>query len=290
MKTPSDQELCLGHMNDKDLRDRLIGLGDRSMRKTYYPELRRRLGEVERSKETLQTLMDAMPSMLACVDLDLRLTLVNSQFAQTVDMSPSDLIGKRIENIIPWLPRIKYIVDEIQRGHEPRSYRKMPRSGAERCDWYDVVAFPLGQSEVALRIDNVTSRVRMENMLVQTEKMLSVGALAAGMAHEVNNPLAGILLSVQSILRRCEIDFEPNKTVSLRVGADLVAMNAYMEERGILGMLHSILEAGLRASRITKNLLDFSRRSEMDKDNAFLSDVVDKALELAMSEFDLKKI
>ena len=44
-----------------------------------------------------------------------------------------------------------------------------------------------------IRLDDVTEQVRLEEMMIQSEKMLSVGGLAAGMAHEINNPLAGIL-------------------------------------------------------------------------------------------------
>ena len=44
-----------------------------------------------------------------------------------------------------------------------------------------------------IRIDDVTKRVHIEEMMIQSEKMLSIGGLAAGMAHEINNPLAGIM-------------------------------------------------------------------------------------------------
>jgi nitrogen-specific signal transduction histidine kinase len=71
----------------------------------------------------------------------------------------------------------------------------------------DVMVYPLmadGASGAVIRMDDVTARVRIESMMVQTEKMLSVGGLAAGMAHEINNPLGAILQGSQNILRRID--------------------------------------------------------------------------------------
>lgn len=51
-------------------------------------------------------------------------------------------------------------------------------------------------------VQDITERKHMQDLLVQTEKMMSVGGLAAGMAHELNNPLGGILHGIQNIQRR----------------------------------------------------------------------------------------
>ncbi|MGA3683912.1 PAS domain-containing sensor histidine kinase, partial [Pseudomonas graminis] len=57
-----------------------------------------------------------------------------------------------------------------------------------------------------IRIDDITQRLSLEEMVVQSEKMLSVGGLAAGMAHEINNPLCAIMHNVQNIRRRLSPD------------------------------------------------------------------------------------
>jgi signal transduction histidine kinase len=266
-----------------------MGLGDRSMRKSYYPELRQRLAEIEHAGEFLHSLVDAMPSMLACVDRELRLTLVNVLFAGVTGVDPDAVKGRLFSEVLPWLPEIPAALEGVLRDKEPRVLRKMPGAGPDSPGWYDATIFPLGRDEAAVRIDDVTARVRMEEMLVQTEKTLSVGALAAGMAHEINNPLAGILQGVQSVLRRFEPDLEANKAAARRVGADLAAVNAYLDERGIPAMLLGVKEAGVRASRIVSSILEFSRRSDASRALVPLTTLVDKALELAVNEFDLQK-
>ena len=67
-----------------------------------------------------------------------------------------------------------------------------------------MLAYPLPsgqQARLVIRIDDVSQRQRMEEVMVQTEKMMTVGGLAAGMAHEINNPLGAILQNLQNTRR-----------------------------------------------------------------------------------------
>ena len=140
-----------------------------------------------------------------------------------------------------------------------------------------------------IRVDDVTARVRIESMMVQTEKMLSVGGLAAGMAHEINNPLGAILQGSQNILRRIGPDLPQNRSVADALGVDLNQLNRYLQERGILRFLEGIREAGSRATKIVADMLSFSRRSESRFTLVDIEDMLETVLRLAASDYDLKK-
>jgi signal transduction histidine kinase len=125
--------------------------------------------------------------------------------------------------------------------------------------------------------------------MIQTEKMMSVGGLAAGMAHEINNPLGSILGGVQNCLRRLSPELERNRAEARRQGLDIDALHAYLDSRGVLGFLEGIRDSGVRASEIVRNMLDFSRSSGSSRSPSNLNELLDKAVALASSDYDLKK-
>jgi signal transduction histidine kinase len=118
---------------------------------------------------------------------------------------------------------------------------------------------------------------------------MSVGGLAAGMAHEINNPLGGILQSLQNIQRRLSDDLPQNHATAEACGTRLAAVRSYLERRRVLRFLDGIRVSGERASHIVQNMLSFSRRSEAHKQPVSLERLLDKSIELAAHDYDLRK-
>ena len=129
----------------------------------------------------------------------------------------------------------------------------------------------------------------MQELMVQTEKMMSVGGLAAGMAHEINNPLGIITQSAQNIERRVSSELPANRQVAAELGLDLDLLRDYFQRRQISQFLTSIRDASTRASRIVAIMLQFSRKSDTVRHPVRLNDLVDRTIELAASDYDLKK-
>jgi signal transduction histidine kinase len=156
----------------------------------------------------------------------------------------------------------------------------------------DVTIYPItaaGSDGAVIRLDDVTDRVRIEEMMVQSEKMMSVGGLAAGMAHEINNPLAGIMQNLQVIHSRIMHPTERNTTAAIEAGTTLDAIQAYMKSRDLIKMLDSTAEAGRRAAKIVDNMLSFSRKDESNFEPTNMAELIDRSIELASNDYNLTK-
>ncbi|MBN2802197.1 MAG: GHKL domain-containing protein [Deltaproteobacteria bacterium] len=127
-------------------------------------------------------------------------------------------------------------------------------------------------------------------MMVQSEKMLSVGGLAAGMAHEINNPLGGMMQTAEVLsIRLGDIHLPANITAAKEVGTTIESIKNFMEKRKILKMVNRIRESGYRASGIVDNMLSFARKAPSKKTAHHLFEIVEKCIELSNIDYDLKK-
>ncbi|MDG4553932.1 MAG: PAS domain S-box protein [Candidatus Competibacter sp.] len=248
--------------------------------------------EVARMRLYLRNIIDSMPSILIGVDPWGYITVLNQPAEEVSGLSWETAQGRFFGDVFPQLEnQFEQVRQAIHLGR-PIKTPRMTFDVHGELHYADVMVYPLmaeSASGAVIRMDDVTARVRIESMMVQTEKMLSVGGLAAGMAHEINNPLGVILQGSQNVLRRIDPDMPQNREAAASLGADLNQINRYLAERGILHFLEGIREAGSRAAKIVTDMLSFSRRSESRFSLVDLEDMLETVLRLAASDYDLKK-
>lgn len=146
-----------------------------------------------------------------------------------------------------------------------------------------------GWSAVGI-VRDITEQKKTHEMLIQSEKMLSVGGLAAGMAHEINNPLAGMVQSANVIRSRLrDIDMPANWKVAKELGISMEDITAFMEKRNIFRMIDAIHESGARAAEIVNSMLSFARKSDTTVSSIYPDKLMDEILELAATSYDFKK-
>jgi PAS domain S-box-containing protein len=245
-----------------------------------------------RLRNLLGSIVNCMPSVLVGVDRDLNVVQWNPAAERATGIATPDAIGKALLDAVPELAGQLPRVHDAMRTRETQTVRKAAHGKGDETRFRDVTIYPLVGGDlggVVILVDDVTERVRIEEMMVQSEKMASVGGLAAGAAHEINNPLAGILQNVQVVRDRLCEDMPKNRQVAEQCGIALEALRAYVEGREIPSMLESVLESGKRAAAIVANMLSFSRKSSADLTHHDLAELLDKTLELAGSDYDLKK-
>ncbi len=141
----------------------------------------------------------------------------------------------------------------------------------------------------AFMAHDISDRLQIQEIMLQSEKMLSVGGLAAGMAHEINNPLAGMLQNLQVMRNRLSNELAKNWRTAEACGTSLEVIVDYMERRGIFPMLESILTAGQRVGKIVDNMLSFRRQSTARFTLQDLSELLDRTVDLTINDYNLKK-
>jgi len=255
-------------------------------------ELQRMHIELRKTQRHIRNIIDSMPSVMIGVDSEGRVTLWNSAAEKAAGIAGDDIAGRLLTEVYPELGVQIGHIEKSLTDRQPVKAEKQVRYSQDEVCYEDIMIYPLitdGIEGAVIRVDDVTDRVRIEEMMIQTEKMMSVGGLAAGMAHEINNPLGVILQGVQNAFRRLSPDIEANFAIAETCGTDLDTLRLYLEKRGIFRYLHGIQNAGTRAARIVTNMLNFSRYSESDRLPADIHNLLDNTVELAANDYDLKK-
>lgn len=261
--------------------------------------VRERTKELHESREHFRTAIEESPLGMVLMRSDGSIGLINREFVRVLGYTMDD-----ISHVDQWWERaypdpeyraqaMKAWDERLRLGAnggsaalgQPQDWRVRCKDGSDRD--IEFRAARIGDDLLVTFID-VTERNRTSQVLVQTEKMLSVGGLAAGMAHEINNPLGGILQAVQNITRRFSPDLEVNRKAADAVGCSMESLQEYVKHRRIDGMLQGIRESGERAAHIVANMLSFSRKSEKHHKPHDLNTIVERAVTLAESDYDLK--
>lgn len=249
--------------------------------------------QIELHKKALIDILDTLPSIIVRVDCGGRIDLVNRRFEQFSGVSAGNSMGMPIASLIPQFSDQLQLVHQVIGNNAPIEFEKIPCRNGGQLSYYSMDIYPLnteGAGMAVIRIDDITEHVRIEDIMAHTEKMTMVGSLAAGMAHEINNPLGAIMQNAQNIERRVSPDIAANLRAADEIGVSLDLVRAYLEKRGIFDFISHIRMAGVRASDIINNMLHFSRRSEPQIEAVNLSGMFDRTLELAASDYDMKKV
>ncbi|MCD4674815.1 MAG: PAS domain S-box protein, partial [Desulfobacula sp.] len=247
--------------------------------------------ELMDTKNYIDDIINSMPSVLVGVDKECRVTQCNMQAEKKTNIKTKNAKGKKLIDIFPHMAtqtdRIRKAIKTCEIQFDPK--QSLQRDG--ETIYEDVTIYPLVAGSVkgaVIRIDDVTDKVGMEEMIIQSEKMLSVGGLAAGMAHEINNPLAGIMQNTDLILRRIRNDMPANDRVAEEAGTTMEAIRSFMTKRKMVQHLEMVHYAGAQAAKIVQNMLSFSRQDKSGKSEQNLAELFNQTVDLAASDYDLK--
>lgn len=208
-----------------------------------YKDQQERASELKLLKEFNESIIESINVGLLAVDLDGRVTRLNSALEHILDLRRDAAVGRRVEDLFSeeFADTLKQVLGKDGwRLREIRNiYKLHTATRGNRALVLNIAIAPLqdgqGQTGALVVLEDVTERITLEQQLQQREKLSSIGLLAAGVAHEVNTPLTGVSSYTQMLLGM---------------------LNENDPKHALLQKVRSQAE---RATNIVNNLLNFSR-------------------------------
>ncbi len=261
-----------------ELREIKKGLEDKVLERTENLKQSNRLlqkanrlleGEIEQHKETssrlfssqnyMKSILTSMPSMLICLNEKYDITHWNHTAEKVTGISSEQALGRNLWEAYPSITIAQDQVNTVLGSEKPKEIKHSQRGKY----YFDISIYPLTDNDgVVIIIEDITQRSLAEKMLIQRDKMTSVGELASTMAHDINIPLQAMLSNVKALLRQEKNVNTPNENQTL---------------------LESSIQFGEQASSIIENLLSFSQSRTSEKKEESIIDILEHCIELGSS-------
>ncbi|MGH9678688.1 MAG: histidine kinase dimerization/phospho-acceptor domain-containing protein, partial [Candidatus Acidiferrales bacterium] len=235
-----------------------------------YHSLEQKAVQIERLKDFSENIVESLNVGVLALDLDGAVESWNTQLETLIGVPRQDAVGRRVEEVLP--PDL--VAEIAARSSDDRVsslYKFHMKNFAGRALIVNVSIAPLvGKSGDRIGrlvlVDDITQRIRLEEQMVQTEKLTSLGLLAAGVAHEVNTPLAVISNYIQMLAKQLPGD-DPRHQ-----------------------LIDKVVKQTFRASEIVNNLLNFSRTGAAEFTEVDLNAVVEETLSLVAHPFRTARV
>jgi PAS domain S-box-containing protein len=217
--------------------------------------------QLAQQEEFRSRLLESFPDLILVVDLEERYTFVSSRAQALLGYRPDEMLGRKISEMVDHAPDLVSLYQTLVSGdqafgaaefaarHRDGSGRTMRAAGSQLADAEGKM------SGVIFSLRDITIERKLEQQIVESERLAAMGAMIGGVAHELNNPLTSIL-GVSELLQ----DTETNET-----------------SRKQLGMLQ---QQARRAAEIVQNLTYFSRPPAPGKSRINLVEIVERTLNL----------
>src|SRR5690349_4165974 len=231
---------------------------------TERREIERRLRQ---QQEFARRLVDNFPDMILVLDTNSQYTFVSPRSREILGYEPAELAALGFGHCVhpEEMPSVRMLYDDIvatRRTYESLEVRVRRKQG----DWrrilfnFSPLADESGNIEgVVLSGRDVTDLKRLEEQLIQAEKLAAMGQMLAGVAHELNNPLTAVLGVTELLRERAG-----------QAGQD----ESFMRQ---LDLTH---RQARRAARIVQNLLEFSRPGSAQKQLLDVNNLIERTLQL----------
>lgn len=251
---------------------------------------------LEKSENHFRFLYENAPLPYLSLDESGRIMGVNNAWLKALGYKKHTVVGRLFESFIcdKYIVEYRAFCEKILGDIEPKSLELE----VVKCDLTEIriqldASVSRDGSGVVLQIHcilvDISKTSRINELILQSEKLSTIAGLAAGIAHEINTPLSGIMQSAQLVEMFLDPENEQSVGVAGRHGVDLVKVREYAKDQDLDYFINGIRNSAITASNIIQNLLEFSRPRKGEWASVGLSILLDRIVQLVHSDYDLKK-
>jgi two-component system, NtrC family, sensor kinase len=236
---------------------------------TLAVEVGHRTREIEEQKRFTEKIIDSLPVSLYVVDRDMRIVAWNrNREVGGGGLSKGQVLGRNVFQVFHKQPRRRIEEEFVD------VFRTGDIVNLEQESWIDGSKKFWKISKIPMRVDNaevthvitvgedITEQKKMNDAVIHAEKLASIGRLAAGVVHELNNPLATIAACAEALKARLEQIEAPDVASDFAEYLDIVREEAF------------------RCKTINNSLLDFSHQRQTEKMSGDINQIIDQTLSL----------
>jgi PAS domain S-box-containing protein len=216
---------------------------------------------LQRQEEFQRYLLESFPDLILVIDPEERYSFVSARIRDLLGYKPADWMGKKVESLEDYSPELLSLYRDLISGRRmfgSSEYGARHRDGAWRT--MRASASPLFDAEgkvngVIASLRDITVEKKLEQQIIQSERLAAMGQMIGGFAHELNNPLTSIL-GMSELLQDAEVTDAARK------------------------QLVTLQQQARRAAEIVQNLMYFSRPPAPGRTSIDLGELIQRTLHL----------
>jgi two-component system NtrC family sensor kinase len=228
-----------------------------------------RTREAEEQKRFTEKIIDSLPVSLYVVDRDMRIVAWNrNREVGGLGINREQVLGRNVFQVLVRQPRRKLeeeFVDVFRSGEMVHMEQESLFDGQKKTWKISKIPMRVGNAEVTHVItvgEDITDQKKMNEAVIHAEKLASIGRLAAGVVHEINNPLATIAACSEALTARVE-DVDDSEL-----------------HQDFGEYLQIIRDEAFRCKTITNSLLEFSHQRQAEKLAGDINQIIEQTLQL----------
>ncbi len=216
---------------------------EKDIQQQLQDEIEKKTKKLKESQKKYKTLIESAPDMIITTDIEWKIETINKATIERLEKTEKEIIGEKLYEILKWDKlTTKKIENQLKKQGKTNIEFQLNRNGNEYIINANITTIDIEYNkEIIVIARDITKLKKLEQQLIYTEKLSSLGLLAAGIAHEINNPLAVAMGFTELLIENFDQDSEEYQDLKIII-KNINQCKKIVESFLNLSRKHNVLE------------------------------------------------